>query len=134
MLTWTRLRLPCSATRGGGVSCRPDARGRCRDGQLFIDIPEVRAQLFMSWSLLVGATLFSRRLRANECGADICIDSERPICRKTFARSDFSRTLRDLGLTPSAVSSAESMLGIIQEAFADSEPRLFSAKQVLIAS
>ena len=28
--------------------------------------------------------------------------------RKTFVRSDMSRTLRDLGLTPSAVSLTES--------------------------
>ena len=62
----------------------------------------------MSLLYSVSPRLCPTRVSVNETTADF--DVESLIYRKTFARSDFSRTLRDLGLTPSAVSPAGSVL------------------------
>ena len=73
-----------SFARGGGVPCGADARRPCRYGDVHADVPEVGS--------------------GNCCATGL--DAEVFVRRKQFSAAEMSKSLRDLGLTPSAVSES----------------------------
>ena len=70
-----------SFARGGGVPRGADARRACRYGYVHADVPKVGSGNFITG-----------------------IDAEVFVRRKQFSAAEMTKSLRDLGLTPSAVS------------------------------